>query len=61
MVKNRKLGRKNKNGSSYPDKRCYYRDFAGRYLIGDLSDILENPRLTDKRIGNGTHIFELAQ
>lgn len=40
--------------------RCQYKDYKGRYYVGDLSDILENPKLTDRKIGNGTHIFELA-
>ena len=41
--------------------RCSYKDYRGQYFIGDLSNVLENPKLTDRKIGNGTHIFELAQ
>ena len=40
--------------------RCSYKDYSGRYFIGDLSNVLENPKLTDRKVGNGTHIFELA-
>ena len=40
--------------------RVFYRNHKGQY-IGDLSNVLKNPKLTDKKIGDGTHIFELAQ
>ena len=41
--------------------RCQYKDYTGKYLIGSLSEMIENPKLTDRKIGNGTHIFELEQ
>lgn len=42
-------------------ERCSYKDYRGQYFIGNLSNILENPKLTNRKVGNGTHIFELAQ
>ena len=40
--------------------KCSYKDYSGHYHIGDLSNVLENPKLTNRKIGNGTHIYELA-
>ena len=41
--------------------RVFYKNYKGQYYIGDLSNVLKNPKLTNRKIGNGTHIFELAQ
>lgn len=41
--------------------RVSYKNYKGQYYIGDLANVLKNPKLTNRKIEDGTHIFEIAQ